>query len=74
MFHNLFYALLQEFCFFQGKFAKEYGAGFILDSIDLSDPNNACNCESAYSPLYYLIDGWKNEKTYPECILFDRSS
>ncbi|VVC30417.1 Hypothetical protein CINCED_3A001326 [Cinara cedri] len=58
----------------KGNFARNLGAGFVADSIDLNDPVNSCHCKSPYSSFYYLIDGFKNQQTYPPCALFDRTS
>ncbi|XP_060847583.1 uncharacterized protein LOC132927138 [Rhopalosiphum padi] len=58
----------------KGQFAKENGAGFIVNIIDLNDPDNVCKC-GPYPSFNAILDGYNgiSANTSKECALLKRS-
>lgn len=57
---------------FQGKFAKDRGAGFIVVYIDLDDSQGCCEC-GPFPGFYALLNGFNGVAQKP-CPKFDRTN
>ncbi|XP_060847773.1 uncharacterized protein LOC132927283 isoform X1 [Rhopalosiphum padi] len=58
----------------KGQFSKENGAGFIVNYIELNDPENVCKC-GPYPSFNAILDGYNgiSANTSKECALLKRS-
>jgi len=56
----------------KGQFAKNNGAGFIVNSIDYDDTICACKCNTPYPGFQALLNGYYSSATGNDCRLFNR--
>ncbi|XP_060847778.1 uncharacterized protein LOC132927284 isoform X2 [Rhopalosiphum padi] len=58
----------------KGQFAKENGAGFIVNYIEINDPDNVCKC-GPYPSFNAILNGYNGNSanTTKECALLKRS-
>ncbi|VVC30421.1 Glycoside hydrolase superfamily [Cinara cedri] len=56
----------------KGRISKKYAAGFIVDNIDLNDPQGCCHCDNPFPSFYYILDGWNENLTQKDCPLMHK--
>jgi len=56
----------------KGQFAKNNGAGFIVNSIDYDDTKCDCKCNNPYPGFQAILDGFNSDAKGNVCPLFNR--